>query len=211
MITNFSKKMKKKIVIIILVLILTILAGGFWYLKNQDQDQEVDAVENSLIVASEKIDNYEIESLDISDWETYRNENLGFEVKYPEEFSVKLDNSFVFLSKDCPLLKKEDLEIQMKCELEREIVFSTTSVGMEDFIKNYENDFNEGVPLTRIKSQKNYTLDGVPGKILEGTAAEGSGGNDYIFVTKNNMNYIVSYNQYSDINSKIVSTFKFIK
>jgi len=79
--------MNKKYIIILIIIIIFALAGGgwYWYSKNQPVNPPVTKNEGDATATS-------TEEIDMSDWLTYRNEQYGFEVRYPREWDIQNGN-----------------------------------------------------------------------------------------------------------------------
>ena len=83
---------RRVIISIVLFLILIILGGSFWFVKNKKVENRNKEVSQEEVVAQE--DNQgqqetDIEKIDTSNWHTYRNEEFGFEFKYPVDWIVE--------------------------------------------------------------------------------------------------------------------------
>ena len=78
--------MKKSIIIIGIIIILTLIGGVVWYwqkyqgasIKGQGNDGQ-----------SSDVGNQQSEIINTKDWQTYRNEEYGFNFKYPQEWQVE--------------------------------------------------------------------------------------------------------------------------
>jgi len=85
--------MKKSIIIASIVIILALIGGGvFWYFKQSNKPINPSVTENE----NQPSENPKSEIINTDDWLTYRNEEYGFELKYPKEWIIE-DNKNMFL------------------------------------------------------------------------------------------------------------------
>jgi hypothetical protein len=96
---------KKNIVALGIVLILAVVVGGFWVWKG---DQKVKLIEEQGQDQNQQQGEDQQAEVDMSDWNTYRNEEYGFEINHPNNWMVVVkndtnygdDNKIFFFRKD---------------------------------------------------------------------------------------------------------------
>jgi hypothetical protein len=98
--------MQKKFIILALI-VLIIVAGGV-LVWSKKMNQEVS--EKSLKEEVKIVENTDTNNVDTSDWKTYRNEEFGFEVRYPSIWEMDIQSSTgSFLPTDGQLPKRDIL------------------------------------------------------------------------------------------------------
>ncbi len=100
----------KQSLILITLGVIIILTIGIFVLQNQPQEV--------IEVPEEQGENVEnaSEQVDTANWQAYRNEEYGFEVKVPEEWSIEKGESSMFTIKRDPIDSNNKLYFTVSIE-----------------------------------------------------------------------------------------------
>ncbi len=79
--------MDKRLFIILFALVILLVGGYFAWQKQQSVTTPTPVVTEPVV--KEPVPAPTEEPIDTSDWKTYRNEEYGFEFKYPKEWAIK--------------------------------------------------------------------------------------------------------------------------
>jgi hypothetical protein len=182
--------MNKKNITILLIILILVLGLGF-ILMNKEKDQTPPPEEIGQ------------EEIDTSDWETFRDEELGIEFKYPENIKINNDEShdMLYISAGLPWPQRGT-----------SLTVSRTDQTIDQFIVAYNNSdvLDDGIALAKIFEQKNYNLNDLKGTLLKGSTAIGID-KGVIFIIANQQNYIIEFmDELTVEESGIINSLKFI-
>jgi|SRR3989338_1558984 len=133
------------------------------------------------------------EEIDKSDWKTYRNEEYGFEFKYPGEWSIDKYDKKILVYYDG---WREGLP-----EGGSALDIRINNITIDQFIK----DYNYSDPVSQIISKDDYLLNNMPAIMLIGSTAIGIDQN-ILFINKNNKSYIIYFHKFDKYHMTIIST-----
>jgi hypothetical protein len=141
--------------------------------------------------------------IDTSNWQTYKNNEYGFDIKYPQDWELDNNkNQFLIGSSKW----REGLP-----EGGGGVEVLISNVSLKDYIKEYESDLTgDGQPISKILSQQDYNLGGKMGTKLIGSTAIGIDQN-IIFIPTAKGNFIITFHDFDEKHLEILSTFNFIK
>jgi len=195
---------KTAITIIIISLIATSLVVGVLVWGWKYDTGLFECVKSDKAVIKNINTNVE-EKIDASDWLTYKNEEYGFEFKYPADWKVQLDDNEKGITIGYPGWRDGVPEGG------RVIFIYRRDISLKDFIKEYNNsEIIGGKPIATISDVKDYAVDDVSVKKFSGSTAIGLD-QDFIFRETSGESIVVNYNEYDAFHVNIVSTLKFLK
>jgi len=222
---------KKKIIIITVVVFLLIVIGIFTsyyiYIQNKTFNLDNQIVNTNINIGTQ---NDQGDSA-FTDWKTYKNDELGIEFKYPNDFTVDIYQNF--LERECPACQLQVVVLNDKHSFEEQLNFGFLLIGLySDNIKNLDEIksnmesqllvFKDSYPSLPEISE--FTIDNGIGFRYDLNSAGFSNNNmsgdiTNILLLKDGIPYAISYGVMLDypgdkykiksINEKIISTLKF--
>ena len=214
---------QKRLLLAVLMIIIAVSLAGWgvwlWNIKTQPNGNA-----NNINMANANISNVNITnanianvndaninnqlnvntSIDTSNWQTYRNEEMGYTILRPNDWQVKSQDGAATIS--C------DLEWP-KCAWS--LTITTTNDELSDLIEEYNKSdlLPSGDTLSKIYKQEDFIFNKYPATRLTGTTALGID-NIFVIVNSANKRYVLSYNDVKgesrDIGEKIIQTFSII-
>ncbi len=187
--------MKKNLIIFIVIIVIAL--GAIWYLQKYNTEPEV--VDNT------NQNTNDTQEIDVSDWQTYRNEELGFEFKYPGDWEHKISSdNFIYL-------KDSNKDYYLEGSITDLIVISTSKLPDDYFIDDWLREwtvtrekYNGSVRNIKVNNQ----IDAVQGFDYLGTYTVIHFNNNKYSINKV---YLGSEDDYLDnIYEEVLNSFKFL-
>lgn len=184
--------------------------GAYWYFLRPSQVKCPDGtyIPCKGLNCEERIACGELPDLTVS-WQTYRNEEYGFEVKYPKDYFTR--NALTTQGKLITIyfVKKGANNLDFEV-FSIEFTHKNVNDSIKEFaIRNFRNEINKTVfvNMTEIDNRESYRLEGKVSPSIIGLE-------DGIVMHIDGYNYFytvdyIAYPDYVDIITQILSTFKF--
>ncbi len=151
---------------------------------------------------------------DISDWQTYRNEEFGFEVKYPEDWERNFKNTYSSFQGSALMENSVAFRpINDRSNVNFEVAFSNLPIKNNDYCLN---DKEETIYINSVKAVKcELSLDPDNYKDEPAFGYEGGLGIKVFLSKDSSHNYVIYFKdetmgEYEIVLNQILSTFKFI-
>jgi hypothetical protein len=155
------------------VLLVSLYVGGWiWYLKER-QGRQIHERRQEMQGQSEDQEKvYEVHGvLDVSGWKTYRNEDYGFEMKYPEDVNWKLNEDedssgqmvFVSLVKDEALVRRDPSTANVAVHCLKSINDEMHAIVRQVQYKNLKDFFSENPEAIEMRSVGLFSVSGMQG------------------------------------------------
>ncbi len=182
-----KSKISREVFLIIILAVLLILVNGYFFYKQYSAPSQVTTQE--LVRETENM----------SEWKTYRNEEYGFEFKYPPTMKIGEEINFVYLKENDfnnPTLEFIGFSIHIS---------PTNFKDSNEWIKDEFKNRKELYPII-----KPSFFNEIPANFIKDPITEGGCASDYLAFVGNNYLYKISCVDTGIIlYENILSTFKF--
>ena len=179
-------------IIIISISIFVLLGAGFFVLNKLNQKKYLD-------------------SIDISDWKTYQNEEMGFSVKYPDDLFELGKGSYSrgagFIKKDNKCEEAESLNDAINCVVRNAIDIEKTNKSITD----YKNNLSKDKSVLFYKSKKIQLRDDLTTESLFIVYKSSLLYVNEIFISSEKGNFTIGSKGFNKIRSNMASTFQFLE
>lgn len=227
------RKIKKIILIVILSLVFSGCSLASKEILDKSKEKEIEKKQKNIIQNEEKekriiVKDEKFEEMDVENWKTYRNNDYGFEIKYPKQWMVnevtkkeekKIGRIVFFETPDAKKLINEkklhpDERFSLLISYWEDIDSDYADGGgrieekehdsLEDFFNNNES-LKQKIGEIKIGDQKAYEV------IIGGM------GSSYGIMLENNGIFELSFGRIWDksrltpVEKKVIKSFKFIK
>lgn len=135
-------------------------------------------------------------------WSLYTNTKYGFQFQYPKDWEVQQDNDgSIYLTSNLSWPQEG-----------KAFIIRETEKSLAKFIDDYNKSdiLADGTSLSTIFEHKDYSIADVRADLLKGSTAIGVTSN-IIFLTHNNRNYVIDFNDQSTNHLQVLKSFKFIE
>lgn len=199
---------------IYVVVVVLLLIGGVVYWSNK---QEITPVLDKEPVVDQA---RTVNSIDSSNWKTFRHEVYPYEIKYPEGGDI----SEQLLPTITPTSVKNEVEIIIKTASTTQYMyiyvvnpnFSDAKISLKEYLtsrrKRSLEEPSDGVPMS-ISDAESISVNGWSGSKETVTYEIGSGDDvmTEIFILNNNILYRITYKEKDTITSAMLNTLRFLK
>ena len=183
----------------LIITVLVIIAGIVWYANKSDTDIPVNTDNNQDQVVDRNDEILSDDLLDTSDWQIYKNEEYGFEFKYPENWDLSdtaKDSEVVSISSYFinSYENKDGSNIKIKIE---ENEYSSFDEWLEQNFYVFEN--------STISENKNFDFLGFQSNLIRSTSSIAGGNNDRLSLYNEQKKIVFVIWSYSRIRSELVN------
>jgi len=147
---------KKTITSLIIILVIAVITEGLWYTKNQKnttkpvdivKDVQKEITEDDISKETgvqeeqknENVEDLKVEDIDTSNWKTYRNEELGFEMKYSEGWVYDSKDGITFFANGCKKNKYNTCPVMLNIGKYNNVVSEVENFSIQTYRSQCDN------------------------------------------------------------------------